>query len=62
MTEFARVDYKGLPEHGRLLAVLGRRSFHGIDMVVLDSAGVRLCIPADKVHAASASGAGKVAA
>ena len=45
----AKVNYKGLPEHGRTLPVLGTRDFHGIAMVVLDSGGLRLALPADRV-------------
>lgn len=62
MTEFARVDYKGLPEHGRLLPVIGTREFLGMPMVVLDSAGIRLMVPVGNARIVSASGAGREAA
>lgn len=45
----AKIDYKGLPEHGRTLPVVGHRDFHGMAMVVLDSDGLRLALPADRV-------------
>jgi hypothetical protein len=61
MSDRARIDYKGLPEHGKTLPVIGRREFHGIAMVVLDNDGIRLALPVDRVTIICAD-AGKEAA
>lgn len=58
---FARIDYKGLPEHGRTLPVIGRREFLGMAMVVLDNDGIRLCLPVDRVNIIAEPAKGRAA-